>query len=267
MTSLFIGNLSKTISRNGLINAFKDIGPCSVDFKTNKGPYAFVEYVHPEDAIKALRKLNNTNLNGANGTNKVRIEISYKKKVKDNNGGYILEDEQVTKNDKQNETKDNSIEVTTIKNKNNRERDVHKERKEYKDRRESSNNNDLHLREKRNDKEKFRSISRSRSRSPNNNRVVKHKGKIINLPSHMKNICFICKLPGHLAKDCLLTKDMCYECGEKGHLAKECKEKVRQAKHLTYNRVKAIRSQQSEFKCINSEIISENLIEYLLSEI
>jgi RNA recognition motif-containing protein len=263
MTSLFIGNLSKTISRNGLINAFKDIGPCSVDFKTNKGPYAFVEFIHPEDAIKALRKLNNTNLNGANGTNKVRIEISYKKKIKDNNGGYTLEDESNNKKD----------EETSI-NKDNQNKRVKIDRNNKEERNRIRNNNDdskLFLREKRMERvrNETKSLSRSRSRSysPNNNRVVKHKGKTINLPSHMKNICFICKLPGHLAKDCLLSKDMCYECGEKGHLAKECKEKVRQAKYLTYNRVKAIRSQQSEFKCINGEIISENLVNYFLNEV
>ena len=36
------------------------------------------------------------------------------------------------------------------------------------------------------------------------------------------NICFICKLPGHYAKECVLTRDTCYECGIKGHMAKEC---------------------------------------------
>ena len=30
-----------------------------------------------------------------------------------------------------------------------------------------------------------------------------------------KNVCFICHLPGHFAKDCILTKEMCYECGER----------------------------------------------------
>lgn len=30
-----------------------------------------------------------------------------------------------------------------------------------------------------------------------------------------KEICFICKLPGHYAKDCILTRETCYECGEK----------------------------------------------------
>ena len=66
--------------------------------------------------------------------------------------------------------------------------------------------------------------------------------------SRAKNICFICKLPGHFAKECVLTKDICYECGYKGHMAKECQAGVREAKNLNYNRVKAIFSQQSSYK-------------------
>ena len=65
------------------------------------------------------------------------------------------------------------------------------------------------------------------------------------------NICFICKLPGHYAKECVLTRDTCYECGIKGHMAKECQAGVRQAKDLNYNRVKAIFSQQSSFKYLS----------------
>ena len=65
------------------------------------------------------------------------------------------------------------------------------------------------------------------------------------------NICFICKLPGHYAKECVLTRDTCYECGIKGHMAKECQAGVRQAKTLNYNRVKAIFSQQSSLKYLS----------------
>ena len=69
--------------------------------------------------------------------------------------------------------------------------------------------------------------------------------------SRANNICFICKLPGHYAKECVLTRDTCYECGIKGHMAKECQAGVRQAKSLNYNRVKAIFSQQSSFKFLS----------------
>ena len=69
--------------------------------------------------------------------------------------------------------------------------------------------------------------------------------------SRANNICFICKLPGHYAKECVLTRDTCYECGIKGHMAKECQAGVRQAKALNYNRVKAIFSQQSSFKFLS----------------
>jgi hypothetical protein len=43
---------------------------------------------------------------------------------------------------------------------------------------------------------------------------IKDKENIINRTSN-KNVCFICHLPGHFAKDCILTKEMCYECGER----------------------------------------------------
>ncbi len=78
-----------------------------------------------------------------------------------------------------------------------------------------------------------------------------------------RNVCFICKLPGHFAKDCILTKDSCYECGEKGHLAKECKSGVREAKTLTENRVKAILSQQNTYKFITPGDKLRNIINYL----
>ena len=68
------------------------------------------------------------------------------------------------------------------------------------------------------------------------------------LNARANNVCFICKLPGHFAKECVLTKDTCYECGIKGHMAKECQAGVRDAKSLNYNRVKALFSQQSSYK-------------------
>lgn len=78
-----------------------------------------------------------------------------------------------------------------------------------------------------------------------------------------KNVCFICKLPGHFAKDCILTKDSCYECGEKGHIAKECNVPVREAKMLTKNRVKAIFSQQSAYKYTSPRVKLDNVINFL----
>jgi hypothetical protein len=81
-----------------------------------------------------------------------------------------------------------------------------------------------------------------------------------------KNMCFICKLPGHFAKECVLTKESCYECGEKGHIAKECQGGVREAKLLTENRVKAILSQQSAFKFITPGAKISNVINYLMTK-
>lgn len=43
--------------------------------------YAFVQYQSTEEAELAMKNLNNTNLQGANGTFKVRIEFSYKTKI------------------------------------------------------------------------------------------------------------------------------------------------------------------------------------------
>lgn len=92
---------------------------------------------------------------------------------------------------------------------------------------------------------------------------IKIKEGTKNFKEKTKNICFICKLPGHFAKDCILTKESCYECGGKGHLAKECKQNVREAKELTENRVKAILSQQTNFKFINSASKLKNIIKML----
>jgi hypothetical protein len=85
-------------------------------------------------------------------------------------------------------------------------------------------------------------------------------GKLTEFP---KSNCFICKLPGHFAKDCVLTRDSCYECGEKGHLAKECKNGVREAKTLTENRMKAILSQQNTYKFMSAGTKIRNMINYI----
>lgn len=78
-----------------------------------------------------------------------------------------------------------------------------------------------------------------------------------------RNVCFICKLPGHFAKECVLTKESCYECGEKGHMAKECKAGIREAKNLTKNRVKAVFSQQSAYKFTSPKRIYDNIMSYI----
>ena len=80
MTCLFVGNLTKSLTEQNLIVAFSEIGPCKVELK---GPYAFIEYENASDSKEAMRKLNKTTLNGANGYSKVRIEFSKKKKVND----------------------------------------------------------------------------------------------------------------------------------------------------------------------------------------
>ena len=84
----------------------------------------------------------------------------------------------------------------------------------------------------------------------NNNNIYKNKENNQNI-LRANNICFICKLPGHFAKECVLTKETCYECGIKGHMAKECQAGIRQAKSLNYDRVKAVFSQQSSYKFLS----------------
>ena len=105
--------------------------------------------------------------------------------------------------------------------------------------------------EEKNESENFQKNSmhhRKEEKSKNNNNLHRNSSQNI---SRATNVCFICKLPGHFAKECVLTRDTCYECGIKGHMAKECQAGVRQAKSLNYNRVKAIFSQQSSFKFLS----------------
>lgn len=90
-----------------------------------------------------------------------------------------------------------------------------------------------------------------------------HSNININDDDHKrKNVCFICKLPGHFAKECILTKDSCYECGEKGHIAKECQAGIREACLFTENRAKAIASQQSSFRYLTSGQRIKNIVNY-----
>ena len=90
-----------------------------------------------------------------------------------------------------------------------------------------------------------------------------NKGKRDDDEAPRKNVCFICKLPGHFAKECVLTRDTCYECGEKGHMAKECQAGVREAKTLTKNRVKAVFSQQSAYRFVTPKTTLQNIMKYI----
>lgn len=72
----------------------------------------------------------------------------------------------------------------------------------------------------------------------------------------------MCKIPGHLARDCILTKDFCFECGLKGHFAKECRANMRKAKILTEHRVKGILSQQMPYIFIKPGDKIRNIVNY-----
>jgi hypothetical protein len=184
--------------------------------------------------------LNRTNLKGVNGAAKARIEFAYKRKKNDK-----LENNEISFADDEDVFSDHSEEK--VDKKLNRNVSVSNDRSIIKDKKEKIN----YI------KEKFDII--------NDKNIKKYVDDQDDDGSHSKrkNVCFICKLPGHFAKDCILTKESCYECGEKGHIAKECQGGVREAKILTENRVKAIFSQQSAFKFISVGGRIKNIINYL----
>ena len=175
-----------------------------------KGPYAFVRYTSAEESAKAIAKYNHTNLEGLNGPNKARVEFSKKSAIDD-----FLAEKVKTQNNLNNNYKSINLDENNENEYSSRKNSYH--RNEEKDKKNRNNN-----------KEDF---------NRNNQNIAR-----------ANNVCFICKLPGHFAKECVLTKDTCYECGIKGHMAKECQAGIRDAKTLNYNRVKAIFSQQSSFK-------------------
>ena len=224
MSYLFVGNLSKNVSEKVLHNLFSKFGLCVVDLK---GPYAFVRYSTVEEANKAIAKYNQTNLDGINGFNKARIEFSKK------NEDFLADKVEIQNNINNSinlkEDIDNSLSPRKIR----RGNDNRSKRSNIKSKNNNMNNHFNNIgSNNHNIKDDYSSLS---------------KGNITQNNIRAQNICFICKLPGHNAKECVLTKDTCYECGKKGHMAKECQAGVRDAKELNYNRVKAIFSQQSNY--------------------
>jgi RNA recognition motif-containing protein len=59
--SLFIGNISKTISSTDLEKAFNEHGTCKINYK---GTYAFAEFEQEKDAEVALDHLQSKSLGG-----------------------------------------------------------------------------------------------------------------------------------------------------------------------------------------------------------
>ena len=214
MSYLFVGNLSKNVTEKALHNLFSKCGLCAVELK---GPYAFVRYQTVEESSKAISKYNHTNLEGINGLNKARVEFSKKSAIDD-----FLAEKVLSQNNLNNNSKTISLDENNENDYSTRKNSYHRN-----DERDKKNN----INNKNNNKEEYINANRNNQNSVRAN-----------------NVCFICKLPGHFAKECVLTKDICYECGIKGHMAKECQAGVREAKTLNYNRVKAIFSQQSSYK-------------------
>jgi hypothetical protein len=214
MSYLFVGNISKNVKEELLHSLFSKCGLCAVELK---GPYAFVRYSKTEEANKAINKYNNTNLEGINGHNKARIEFSKKNPIDD-----FLANKFITQNNL-NASKGINLDENL--------------ENQYSPRKTNYYKNDERDREKKNK-------NRNNNKDDFNNNFNRNNHSNI----RANNVCFICKLPGHFAKECVLTKDTCYECGIKGHMAKECQAGVREAKSLNFNRVKAIFSQKSSYK-------------------
>ena len=228
MTSvIFIGNLKNNFSKKILHEIFSSIGPCKVELKNN---YGFVEYHTIKEAKEAIKKYNNTYLEGNNDFQKVRVELSRKIRALGENN-YI----------------NNPLTNTAGKH----EISLKEEKNYYNNKKEEKKYN-LHN-------------SYNNSQNNNNNTYNNKDNQNNNENNRVSNVCFICKLPGHFAKECVLTKDLCYECGEKGHMAKECQAGIREAEKLTYNRVKAVFSQKSAYKYMNSKQRILNILNFINS--
>ena len=176
------------------------------------GPYAFVRFSTTEECQMAINRFNHTNLDGLNGFSESRVEFSTKNAIDD-----FLASKFYFQNNLQ--------EPKTINLDENENEHINKK--------------NLHRR------------TDEKNRNANNNNIYRNNSNFPQNNPRAKNICFICKLPGHFAKECVLTRDTCYECGIKGHMAKECQAGIRQAKALNYNRVRAVFSQQSSFKYLS----------------
>lgn len=59
--SLFIGNISRSVTETDLQRAFKDFGHCRVNFK---GTYAFAEFDEDRDAQEAYDAMQDKSLGG-----------------------------------------------------------------------------------------------------------------------------------------------------------------------------------------------------------
>lgn len=71
--SLFIGNISRSVTANDLEKSFGEYGSCRINYK---GSYAFAEFENDKDAEEALDALQQKNLGGR------PINIEWSKKSK-----------------------------------------------------------------------------------------------------------------------------------------------------------------------------------------
>jgi RNA recognition motif-containing protein len=71
--SLFIGNISNSVSVSELEKVFADYGRCSINFK---GTYAFAVYDNEKEAEEALQSLQSKNMGGR------QLNIEWSKKSK-----------------------------------------------------------------------------------------------------------------------------------------------------------------------------------------
>lgn len=74
--SLFVGNISKKVSKKQFEDTFKEFGRCRIDFRVNNQSsdkqYAFVQFDNDRDAEDAKNQLHNSDLGGL----KLNIEWS-----------------------------------------------------------------------------------------------------------------------------------------------------------------------------------------------
>ena len=157
MSYLFVGNLAKNVTEKALHTLFSKFGLCAVELK---GKYAFVRYSNAEESSKVISKLNHTNLEGINGSNEARIEISKKSAIDD-----FLADKVIIQNNLNN----NSTNINLDENLEN----------EYSGRKNSFHRNEEKMKKNnKNNKDEYNN-NNSNKNNQNNTRAT--------------NICFICK--------------------------------------------------------------------------